>query len=220
MKYVAYYRVSTKQQGKSGLGLDAQKASVQNFTNNCKSCVIAEFSEVESGKQNNRPQLQAAIEFAKVKGAVLLIAKLDRLSRNASFIFQLRDAKVDFVCCDMPDANTLTIGIMALLAQQERELCSKRTKEALARRKAGGALWAGKSNLDKAARSKGAKTMKLKAASNENNMRASGMIVLLKETTTMSFAKIATHLNDSGFKTAKGKEFKAMQVKRLYDKAA
>jgi DNA invertase Pin-like site-specific DNA recombinase len=120
-KYVAYYRVSTQKQGNSGLGLDSQRQQVQSFVN-CTTCIIAEYTEIESGKNNNREQLLAAIATAKKEGAKLVIAKLDRLSRNANFIFTLRDSGVDFVCADMPDANTLTIGIFAVMAQHEREL--------------------------------------------------------------------------------------------------
>ena len=124
-KYVAYYRVSTKAQGDSGLGLEGQRSAVFNFV---KGTIVAEFTEVESGKNNQRAQLSAAIDRAKKENAVLVIAKLDRLSRNASFIFTLRDSGVNFQCVDMPDANTLTIGIFATLAQHERELISSRTK--------------------------------------------------------------------------------------------
>lgn len=132
-KYVAYYRVSTKAQGSSGLGLEAQRASVAGFVKGSdrRAVIVAEFTEVESGKKDKRMELMAAIERAKREGAVLVIAKLDRLSRNASFIFTLRDSRVNFLCVDMPDANTLTIGIFATLAQHERELISQRTKAAL-----------------------------------------------------------------------------------------
>jgi len=131
MKYVAYYRVSTKKQGESGLGLEAQRTAVQRFTNNCTNCIVAEFTDIESGKNDDRTQLKQAIEAAKKHEAQLLIAKLDRLSRNAAFIFTLRDSQVDFICADMPNANRVTIGIMAVLAQDERERISQRTKAAL-----------------------------------------------------------------------------------------
>ena len=117
MNYISYYRVSTKKQEKSGLGLDAQKTAVQNFLDK-ESILIAEYQEAESGKDNERPQLIRAIEHCKSTGAVLLIAKLDRLSRNAAFILTLRDSKIEFVCADMPTANSVTIGIMAILAQE------------------------------------------------------------------------------------------------------
>ncbi len=133
--YVAYLRVSTQKQGQSGL--EAQRAAVEALTSAAH--LVEEFVEVESGKQNQHPQLAAAIALAKTKGATLLIAKFDRLSRNTVFIFQLRDAGVNFICCDMPDANTLTVGIFAVLAQHERETISKRTRDALAAKLAQGA---------------------------------------------------------------------------------
>ncbi|WP_229370339.1 recombinase family protein [Fibrivirga algicola] len=124
IRYVAYYRVSTKQQGDSGLGLAAQQTAVASFV---RGPIVAEFTVVELGKNNGRVQLAQAIERAKREGAVLVIAKLDRLSRNASFILTLRDSGVNFQCVDLTDANTLTIGIFATLAQHERELISSRT---------------------------------------------------------------------------------------------
>ena len=131
-KFVAYYRVSTDKQRKSGLGLEAQQADVERFVANMGGKLLAGFQEVESGKRDsNRPQLQAALGRAQTLGATLLIAKLDRLSRDALFLLTLQKARVDFVACDMPDANNLTIGIMALIAQHEREIISARTKAAL-----------------------------------------------------------------------------------------
>lgn len=131
MKYVAYYRVSTKKQGQSGLGLEAQRSAVEKFTSNYSDDILTEFTDIESGKNDDRPELKKAIEEAKRNNAQLIIAKLDRLSRNAAFIFTLRDSKVDFICADMPTANSVTIGIMAVLAQDERERISQRTKAAL-----------------------------------------------------------------------------------------
>jgi len=131
--FVAYYRVSTAKQGQSGLGLEAQEAAVNSFiASKADAKLIAPpFVEVESGKRNDRPELAKALHRAKVTGSTLLIAKLDRLSRNAAFLINLRDAGVSFVAADMPEANSFTIGIMALVAQQEREAISSRTKAAL-----------------------------------------------------------------------------------------
>ena len=137
-QYTPYYRVSTQKQGASGLGLEAQQAAVRAFVAD-PAQLGTEYVEIESGKRNHRPQLLAAMAEARRTGATLLIAKLDRLSRNAGFIFALRDSGVEFVCCDMPDANTLTVGLFAVIAQHERETISKRTKDALAAKKARGA---------------------------------------------------------------------------------
>jgi DNA invertase Pin-like site-specific DNA recombinase len=134
--FVAYYRVSTRRQAASGLGLEAQARAVAQFVEARGGALAAAFTEAESGKADRRPELAKAVAQAQALGAQLLIAKLDRLSRNASFIMALRDAQVDFCCCDMPEANTLTIGIMAVMAQHEREATSQRTRQALQAKKA------------------------------------------------------------------------------------
>ena len=121
MKIVSYLRVSTAKQGHQGLGIEAQRQAIAGYAALRGGVVSREFVEVESGKINARPELEAALHLAKVTGAVLVIAKLDRLSRNAAFLLALRDSGVKFIAADMPDANELTVGIMALVAQQERE---------------------------------------------------------------------------------------------------
>src|SRR5690606_17923709 len=121
MKIVSYLRVSTAKQGRSGLGLEAQREAIEAYARHRGASVLQTFTEIESGKINARPELDKAIHLAKVTGATLVIAKLDRLSRNAAFLLALRDSGVRFVAADMPDANELTVGIMALVAQQERE---------------------------------------------------------------------------------------------------
>jgi DNA invertase Pin-like site-specific DNA recombinase len=213
MKYVVYYRVSTKQQGKSGLGLEAQKMQVTNFLKDGDT-ILNEFTDIDSGKNDNRVNLKKAIDHAKKNDAKLLIAKLDRLSRNVSFIFQLRDSKVDFVCCDLPDANTLTIGIFATMAQHEREIISKRTKAALEVRKARGFKLGTPKNLTNEGRSKAWQTTRDKATNNENNKRAAMMICELYG--TMSLQAIADKMNDGGFKTSTGKAFHKTSVSRIY----
>ncbi|RDC58679.1 recombinase family protein [Adhaeribacter pallidiroseus] len=204
-KYVAYYRVSTAKQGTSGLGLEAQQYAVASFLNGQK--ITSEYVEVESGKKNNRPQLIAAIEQArKIKGT-LVIAKLDRLSRNASFIFTLKESGVDFVCADMPDANTLTIGIFAVLAQHERELISSRTKAALQAKIAQGAKLGKPENLTYQDRVAGAQALKQKAATNQNNKRAAAMIKLYRSQ-ELSWLAIASKLNEAGFRASRAENFK------------
>jgi DNA invertase Pin-like site-specific DNA recombinase len=121
-KFVAYFRVSTDRQGKSGLGLDAQREAVMNYLNGGRWTLVDEFTEVESGKRNDRPELVKALAACKKQKAKLVIAKLDRLSRNLAFIATLMDSGVEFVAVDNPHANKLTIPILAAVAQHEREI--------------------------------------------------------------------------------------------------
>jgi DNA invertase Pin-like site-specific DNA recombinase len=131
-KYVAYFRVSTAKQGRDGLGIGAQRDAVTALVRNQGGRLLAEYVEVESGKRNDRPELHRAITRAKVSGARLVIAKLDRLSRSAAFLLQLRDSGVRFIAADLPNADETVVGIMAVIAQRERELIGQRTKDALA----------------------------------------------------------------------------------------
>ena len=135
-KFVAYYRVSTQKQGVSGLGLEAQQASVAAYLNGGAWELVAEYQEVETGKGADalakRPQLKAALDACRKHGATLIIAKLDRLARNVHFVSGLMESKVKFVACDMPEANELTIHIMAAFAEHEAKRISQRTKDALA----------------------------------------------------------------------------------------
>ncbi len=137
-KFISYLRVSTDKQGRSGLGMEAQRHAVENYLNGGSWELLEEYVEVESGKRDDRPQLQKALHHAKVTGAMLIIAKLDRLSRDAHFLLGLQKAGVRFVAADMPEANETMVGFMAIMAQHEREMISRRTKEALAAAKARG----------------------------------------------------------------------------------
>lgn len=138
-RFIAYYRVSTAQQGRSGLGLEGQRKAVLDFLNGGSWELVAERTEVESGKRSdNRPALNEALQLCRVHNATLLIAKLDRLSRDAHFLLGLQKAGVRFVACDMPHADNFTVGILAMVAQKEREMISERTKAALAAAKARG----------------------------------------------------------------------------------
>jgi DNA invertase Pin-like site-specific DNA recombinase len=137
-RVVAYYRVSTESQGRSGLGLQAQQEAVATLCRQRGWEIIAEFTEVESGKRNDRPQLTAALKRAKVTGARLVIAKLDRLSRNVAFLASLQESGARFIAADMPEADEFTVHILAAVAQRERKLISERTKAALSAAKARG----------------------------------------------------------------------------------
>jgi DNA invertase Pin-like site-specific DNA recombinase len=132
-KFVLYRRVSTTRQGISGLGLESQEETVRRYVTNQKGMVVGEFVEVESGKKTDaeRPQLAQALSECRRLKATLVVAKLDRLSRNAEFLLRLQNSNVDFVCCDCPNVDRFTVGILALVAQRERELISERTKSAL-----------------------------------------------------------------------------------------
>ena len=138
-RFVAYYRVSTARQGRSGLGLEAQREAVRAFMGGSTRELAEAFTEIESGKHDDdRPQLARALDACRLTGAVLVIAKLDRLSRDAHFLLGLEKAGVEFVAADMPNANRLTVRLMAVIAQEEREMISARTKAALAAAKARG----------------------------------------------------------------------------------
>lgn len=166
MRYVAYYRVSTQKQGRSGLGLEAQRKMVLDFVTVNGGELVAEFTEVESGKRDDRPELLAAMKKADLVGARLLVGKLDRLSRDLHFITSLQKSKVDFVVCDLPGCDSFTINIYGALAQREREMISARTKAGLAAARARG-VKLGTNNLKpelvKEASIKGVKALKDKA---------------------------------------------------------
>jgi DNA invertase Pin-like site-specific DNA recombinase len=130
--FVFYLRVSTGKQERSGLGVEAQRRSVEDYLNGGRWTVVQEFIETESGKQDDRPELTKALTLCRIHNATLLIAKLDRLSRDAHFLLSLQKANVRFVACDMPHADNFTVGILAMVAQKERELISTRIKDALA----------------------------------------------------------------------------------------
>ena len=213
MNYIAYYRVSTKKQGDSGLGLKAQKQAVEKYVH--PDLIDMEFTEIETGTNKRyRPILNEAIELCKKHNATLIIAKLDRLARNVSFVSNLMDSDVKFKAVDMPDANNLTINIMSAIAQNEAKVISKRIKEALAQstKKLGNPQ-----NLTIQGRLKGVESIKHKARHNEHNRRAVAFIKQIK-VDNMKLREIAELLNTSGFKTSKGGLFSTTQVIRLLQK--
>jgi len=208
MKIVSYCRVSTTGQGDSGLGLEAQQDRIHAYAASRGARILKQFVEVESGKAStNRPQLLAALHLAKVTGSVLVIAKMDRLSRNAAFLLTLRDSGVKFIAADMPDANELTVGIMALVAQQEREAISTRTKEALAVAKKRGTKLGnpnGAAALQRAGKGNvaGVDAIKANANAHANDLRT--VLEHLKEQGITSLGALAKALNECDFKTPRG----------------
>lgn len=180
-KYIAYYRVSRKIQGISGLGLSAQKTSVTKYVSGQEGIILKEFTEIETGtNKRDRIEIHNAIQLAKKENAILVIAKLDRLARNVSFVSSLMDAGIEFLAVDMPSANNFTIHIFAALAEQEAKLISTRTKLALAELKSSGKKLGNPKNLTAEARVKGLATIKRNAITNDRNRQAQSIITVLK----------------------------------------
>ena len=213
--YIAYYRVSTQKQGSSGLGLEAQRSTVKHFLKGI--APVYEFTDVESGtrKGNNREALHEAINIAKSGNYTLIIAKLDRLARNVRFITTLMESGVEFMACDMPQANKFTIHIFSALAEQEAELISHRTKAALQEKKKLGYKLGKPENLTDLAITKGQAVRKQNAELNENNRKAGALIVSLRNS-GKSFYQITNDLNNLGFRTRRDCAFNIIQVQRLY----
>ena len=216
MKYVAYYRVSTTKQE---LGIIAQKKAVNDFIEKDKDNILIDsYEEKESGKLDNRCELNKALNKFKKENAILLIAKLDRLSRKVSFLFNLRDSGINFVSLDCPNFNTLTLGIFATIAQAEREMISQRTKLALKVKKDNGIkLGTPKKYIPEEIRNLAYNKKKKLADENINNKLAKSLVEALIKTTT-NISEIARKLNENGFKTSRGGNFTAVQVKRLIDR--
>jgi len=218
MRTIHYLRVSTERQGRSGLGLEAQRAAIAAFcaTRKCES--LGEYIEVESGKRNDRPELAKALHQAKVTGATVVIAKLDRLSRNAAFLMTLRDSGTKFVAADMPDANSLTIGIMALMAQQEREAISTRTKEALRAAKARGQQLGnpnGAKALRRAGKGNSAALATITAKADAHARDLASIIADIRGQGVSSLNGIAAALNERAIRTPRGGHWYAASVRNL-----
>ena len=217
-RLVAYERVSTARQGASGLGLEAQRKTIEHFAAARGADVLAHFTEVESGKRADRPELAKALHLAKVTGATLVIAKLDRLSRNAAFLLALQDSGVRFVAVDMPEANDLTVGIMALVAQAEREAISRRTKEALAVAKARG-VKLGNPNGAASLRRAGKGGVALRAAVSANAedfaRDLAAVVAEIKAAGHVSLREVAAEVNARGIRTRRGGSWQVSNVKGL-----
>jgi DNA invertase Pin-like site-specific DNA recombinase len=212
-KLVAYYRVSTARQEASGLGLDAQRQAVAAFVG--KSAIVADFTETESGKRTDRPELARAIGACRLYGARLVIAKLDRLSRDAHFLLGMEKAGVDFVATDMPHANRLTVGIMALVAEEERRMISARTKAALAAAKARGTVLGGYRGhaVTMAAGEAGRRSQTVRARARTDDLLP--VLDELRAAGVVSLGGIAAALNARGIPAARGGAWSATQVRRV-----
>jgi DNA invertase Pin-like site-specific DNA recombinase len=201
-RFVAYYRVSTDRQGRSGLGLEAQQKAVMDYLNGGAWELVGEFTEIESGKHSNRPELAKAITACRKQRARLVIAKLDRLSRNLAFIATLMESGVEFVAVDNPTANKLTVHILAAVAQHEREMISERTKAALAAAKARGTKLGTPDP-------RGAVKRMVKARKAGAERFAANVLPMIRAVQAMGFtskATIAAELNARKVPTARGKE--------------
>ena len=218
MKIIAYHRVSTAKQGASGLGLEAQMAAIADYAARVGAGVIKSFTEIESGKHNQRPELDKALHLAAVTGATLVIAKLDRLSRNAAFLMTLKDSGVRFVAADMPDANDFTVGIMALVAQQEREAISKRTKEALAAAKRRGVTLGnpnGAAALKRARKGNRAGVAAIQKKADQHAERLRPVIDHLTTDGLTTLRQIAAELNERGILTPRHGRWHTSTVRNL-----
>lgn len=219
-KAVAYYRVSTARQGSSGLGLDAQRQAVSEYLSGGRWQLVSEHVEVESGKRNDRPELAKALAACRLHRATLLVAKLDRLSRNAAFLLTLRDAGVDFCAVDLPDANRMTIGILAVIAEAEREMISARTKAALQAAKRRGVKLGNPAHLDRAARLKGtsASGEVQAAAADQRATDLAPIIGELRSAGAVSLRDLARGLTVRRIPTAREGAWTGTQVRRLLNR--
>ena len=218
-KFIAYYRVSTAKQGRSGLGLEAQQAAVRDYLNGGNWDLIQEITEVETGKRSDRPQLAEALRFCRLYNAKLVIAKLDRLARNVAFVSALMEAKVSFVAVDLPTANNFTVHIFSAAAEHEAKAISDRTKAALAAskargRKLGGLREGGFGQPEQrlVGQQRSIQTRQAKALSFAADV--SPFVTEMRQA-GMSLRTIAADLNAKQIPTARGKAWTAMAVQRI-----
>lgn len=212
-RYIGYFRVSTGRQGLDGNGMTAQRETVRRFVENQNGVLEMEFSEVESGRKTDeeRPQLAAALEYARKTKSCVIIAKLDRLARNAEFLLGLQNAGVDFVCCDCPNADKFTVGILALVAQRERELISERTRLGLAAAKTKG-VKLGTPNPEKAV---AAMVTANKTAKTKFIAKVLPLVEEIRSAGVQTLQGIADCLNRRGIPTRSGKTWYPSSVRNV-----
>jgi DNA invertase Pin-like site-specific DNA recombinase len=215
-KFVSYLRVSTDRQGRSGLGLEAQRAAVVEFLNGGSWELLAEYVEVESGKKVDRPELEKALQHCRLTGAALLIAKIDRLSRDAHFLLGLEKAGIEFLACDMPSANRLTVGIMAMVAEEERRMISQRTKDALRAAKARGVkLGNPRGAAHLRGRGNAEAVSALKARADQRAVECAALVRDIREEGITTARGIAAEFNRRGILTPRGGKWHPTSIARL-----
>lgn len=213
--YIAYLRQSTTKQERSGLGVEAQRDIINSFIK--EGVILAEYVETESGRKSDRPKLQEALALCRKTNSILIVAKLDRLSRNVAFTSKLLESDVEIIFCDFPQANRLILHIISSIAEYEANLISQRTRQSLKAKKERGVKLGKSENLmnkhnEAVARSN--QTNRIKAKNNANNMRAVALLrSMVKEELTLS--QMTIRLNEQGFITSKGCKFQIVQVQRL-----
>ena len=226
-RFIPYYRVSTKRQGESGLGLEAQQVDVSKLIAEREGTEIAHYTEVETGKNSDRPELEKAIAHAKLSNATLVVAKLDRLARNVAFTSALMESGIPFVCCDCKEANRFTLHILAAVAEEEARKIGERTKKALAAAKARGIRlgssraghWEGREHLrgfKKATERSAAKRRR------ETDRKYAHLIPVLiaMRTSKHTMVEIAAWLNENGHFTGSGRPYTEAAVWRLFKRHA
>jgi DNA invertase Pin-like site-specific DNA recombinase len=215
-KFVAYYRVSTDRQGRSGLGLEAQKQAVRDYLTGGAWDLVDELIEVESGKRNDRPKVAEALRLCRLHGATLIIAKLDRLARNVAFVSQLMESGIDFVAVDFPTANRLTVHILAAVAEHEALMISERTKAALqAARERGVRLGGDRGGLRGVARDGARASAQVRSAAATARAHDVAPTIQQLQMGGMSLRQIADELTRRGIPAARGGKWSASTVSRL-----
>lgn len=221
-RFVGYLRVSTSRQGRSGLGLEAQRQQVDAYVRSVGGDVLEIVTEIESGKNCARPKLAAALAACRLRQATLVIAKLDRLARDAAFLLNLqKDLQrhgLRFVAADLPEANEMTVGIMAVVAQAERRMIADRTRAALAAAKARGVKLGKPENLSQQAKGRRISAQVRSAKADEKARDLAPIIADLREHGAHSLSQLASGLNARGYRTARGREWHSMSVLRVLER--